>query len=286
MTTKRAATPKQSKLKWTNNATIGTLLGGLILASGGYVWNISSRLTAIELDIGKMKQRIADGGTHEIVKQLNDATKPSQIAAQMAVIKGEIQLAQADGKKPDQEKIRTLTPALTEVARKFPDVSESWSTISTLASYRTASIDLPGETNPAQMPDCNAENAKEQLIEPQDIGLNYSQMGATPGYLFKNCRLYLDRLPGHSMPIHIKAGNPSDPTHGKGGDAHMGFPAFAVGAIIVWRGELSDTNIIRLQTLNCKFEFDVRETPSIRGQKLLLAALESPTPGSSTFSVK
>jgi hypothetical protein len=56
-------------------------------------------------------------------------------------------------------------------------------------------------------------------------------------------------------------------------------------AVIVWRGELSDTNILQLQTINCKFEFDVRETPSLRGQKFLLAALESPVPGTGTFRV-
>jgi hypothetical protein len=55
--------------------------------------------------------------------------------------------------------------------------------------------------------------------------------------------------------------------------------------VIVWRGSFSDNDIISLTTLNCRFEFAVDKVPNQQGRNMLLAALESPTPGNGVFKI-
>jgi hypothetical protein len=271
--------------KWTNNATVASVFGVLLTLGIGAVVAVNSRLNTIDVELGKIKQSIADGGAHEIVSQLKSATSPAEVAAQMTVIKGQIQLATAQGKKANQEKITTLTPAIAEAAHKYPEVAESWSTLSTLVTSRTSTVKFPTGVTEDQLPDCDSENQQRQLIQPEEVGLTLSQMSPQEGYVFKNCHLYLDRLPGKSLKITIKPGDVTDPTHGAGGSAHIGVFAFAENAVIVWRGTLSDTDILGIRTTNCRYEFETDSTPTPKGQTLLLAALESPVPGSGVLKL-
>jgi hypothetical protein len=99
--------------------------------------------------------------------------------------------------------------------------------------------------------------------------------------------LYLDRLPGHRTTFNILPDeNAPDPQLRLGGTATMGVPAYAINVVIVWRGTLADTDILFLQTRNCRFEFAVNTVPNRAGQNLLVAALETKEPGSGTFDLR
>lgn len=72
---------------------VATVLGGVILAGLGFIWNLYTRQNGIDVELGKIKQRLADGGTHEIVSQLNDATKSQDIAATMTLIAAQVHVS-------------------------------------------------------------------------------------------------------------------------------------------------------------------------------------------------
>jgi len=266
------------------------IVSGLVLTTlTGAAWvftNIFTRLGALETKVGELKQAIADGGTHEIVSQLKKANSPLVVAAQMSLISAQVNASVADGKKPNQTKIDTLAPAVVQAAKKFPDVPETWSAVSTLVSYRTSTLEFPDNEKMNSLPDCDVDKPKT-LFYPEDLGFPRTPVIGNIGYLFQNCKLYLDRLPGHRKAFNVLP-NPSSPIPDlrRGGPAVMGVFAYAINVVIVWRGTLSDTDILTLTTRNCKFEFAVHRVPSPQGQNLLLEALENPQPGSGIFTLK
>ncbi len=237
-------------------------------------------------DIQAIKQRLADGGSHELVSELEKASTPAAVAAQMTVIKGQIALEAAQGKKPNEKKIEAISPALLLAAKRYPEVSETWSAVSTLVSYRTSSVVFPRELNPDSLPDCDVDKEKTTFL-PQTYGFPPSAMGYEEGYLFRDCRLYLDRLPGHRKTFTILPDpNSPNPNFRQGGPAAIVYPAYALNVVIVWRGNFSDNDILSLTTLNCKFQFAVNDVPNRQGQNLLLAALQNPLPGSGFFDLR
>jgi hypothetical protein len=268
---------------------VGGIIAGIILLVVQRVWSrfdgIDTRLGTLDTEVGKLKQAIADGGTREIVSQLEKAKSPLVVAAQMSLISAQVHAAIADGKKPNQEKISALAPAIGNAAGKYPDLPETWSAVSTLVNYRTSEVNFPDGQTTSSLPDCDIDKP-ETLFYPEDMGFPKTPITGTKGYLFQNCKLYLDRLPGHRQVFHIK--DNSDPNApGQAGDVGViGVLAYAINVVVVWRGTFSDTDILSLTTRNCKFEFEVNKVPSQQGQNLLLAALESPQPGSGVFSLK
>jgi hypothetical protein len=174
---------------------------------------------------------------------------------------------------------------MAEVARKYPDINESWSAVSALASYRTASIEIPHGPTPDQLPDCNSASAKLELIYPDTLGFKNGR-DTDIAYVFRDCRLHLDHLPGHGMRLKLAPNTP-----GNTGDRippgvyGLGHQAYAINTVLVWNGTLSDTDILDINTINCRFEFNTEHTPPAKGQELLLAALGSATPGSSVLKL-
>jgi hypothetical protein len=81
-------------------------------------FQIYSRLNQIDVELGQIKQRIADGGTHEIVSKIDAIKTPEEARATMTLVRGQVELEAAEGKAPNEAKIRALTPSLVETARE------------------------------------------------------------------------------------------------------------------------------------------------------------------------
>ncbi len=243
-----------------------------MLLAGAWL-QLGSRIGALEVEIGKVKQAIADGGTHEIVSQLGNAKTPDQVAANMTVIRGQVQLALANGNAPNQEKINTLAPAVVKIAKEYPSVTESWQAVAALATFKTASL-LRSESVSGGLPDCDAREQKAQFLEPPDVPGFGLRSGET-AYLFKNCVLHLDQLPGHAERSAI-----IPPGGGQPRPITFGVFAYAINVVIVADDHgISDTDILGISTRNCRFEFRIDALPLPREQRVLLAGLQQSLPG-------
>src|SRR6185437_4826639 len=99
---------------WTGNA----LIVGLILGAIAGWHDLDKRMGSVEVDIGKIKQEVADGGAHAIVSELQRASTPDQIAANMTLLSGKIQLAKAKSESPNQKQIQILTPSILQAVKR------------------------------------------------------------------------------------------------------------------------------------------------------------------------
>ena len=261
---------------WTNNNFIASLVAGLIVLVIGtcatILWNkldrLETRVGAAEVELGKVTQRIADGGTHDIVSQLQSSQKPEEVSATMALVSAQIRVSRAHAKAPDQSKIAAVVPAIVSATEKYPHLDQSWETISELASYRTESVVIPSST---EIPVCDSKNAKaEPLEQTRDHGL---------GYYFHDCRLMLNKLPGKSKPMNIQSADYSGP-------ARMGVLAYLKNVTLELGPEgVSDTDILRFLAENCRFEFNVQHEPDVQAQRLLIAALQSKVAGNGELAL-
>lgn len=112
-----------------------------------------------------------------------------------------------------------------------------------------------------------------------DLPMESRGHGNEQAYLFENCKLHLSQLPGHSREINFAMGSftsEPDATHG-----FVGVNAYVCNAIIILDSTgVSDTDILHLYSVHCKFQFEVEKVPSRDTQRVLVAALENPAPGS------
>lgn len=272
-----------SWLSLSNNAFVASLLAGLILLVAGTLWGkldgVEKRQIQTEVEVAKLKQRIADGGTHEIVSQLLKSDTPQSVSAHMSLVKAQVDVAVSAGKPPDQRKIQELVPAVVSATKRFPEVEQSWETISTLASYRTVSL----TESSMPLPECDARTTSVQQADPKDFAGSGEDV-FNGKYYFHDCRLLLSKLPpGHVTHVHLSGPFP-DGTVDK--DVATGAHAFAKNVVIQMdESGVSETDIRVLYTLNCRFEFNVHRRPSTVGQGVLLAALESPRAGEAVLSL-
>ncbi|HEY1214985.1 MAG TPA: hypothetical protein VGE93_15245 [Bryobacteraceae bacterium] len=227
-----------SGAKWV--ASIGTIA---VLTWGAF----------ITTNVIAMKQNLADGGAHQLVTQLQKADSPKAVAANMNLLKSEVQVEVVSNKKPNRQKIRAISAEVEKTLARFPEVDESWSAAAELVSYSTSSTPVSPE-----QPLCDT-NVEAGYIPP------LPEIGKVPflGYLFRNCRLRLSSLPSGNVI--------------RGENYTIGRMAYAVNVTIVLDDSgISETDISNLVALNCRFEFSVSKTPKTRAQRLLLAALQNP----------
>ena len=59
-----------------------------------------------------------------------------QLQAALATVTAQVQTARADGKAPDEEKVKALASAVSHVVQHKPDSPEAWQTAAALVSYR------------------------------------------------------------------------------------------------------------------------------------------------------
>jgi len=272
---------ERPRLHWTNNTFVAAVAAGIIVAIFtaalgvlGWAWvRFDSRISTLETDMAKVKQDLADGGGHALAALLQKSQSQQQIVAGMNLTRAQVQVNIAKGTTSNPQFMRAVTPAITKVAQQFPNLPETWQTVSTVANYRTASLDITKKST--SLPDCDSQHEQLQLLYRQD----YPQfkipreMVNVQAYLFRNCTLHLSRLPGHSRPTQVTL--PDGPYANHSMLAHIGVPAYAENCVIVLDDQgISDTDILWLEAHNCRFEFDVNRVPPKREQMFLLAALQ------------
>jgi hypothetical protein len=213
-----------------------------VVVGFGFVW-----LGAISLFLWNIHGQLANVGNANLVRELESPKSQEQLQANLGMVSAEIQTATANGKKPDEKKIATLSTALSKVVKRDPDLPEAWQAAARLVSYESSVKDekLHG------LPLCDIDNVKVSyrptMINGQEI--------VFVGYFFSNCTLELERLPARSGIVR---------------------PTYLDNGIVVYHsGPLAQGNIA-FRFTNCRFEFDVRGVPSKPIQDMLISGLQQP----------
>jgi hypothetical protein len=211
----------------------------------GWMGWISIMLFGMKGDIQAVKQKLKDGGTGDIVSELKAPRSQDQLRASLSTVIAQVQTERVNGKAPDQKKSVALAEALTQVAKRNPEIPDSWRAVALLASFRTSYV----LENPASMPDCNVEQ-KLRLIDPKEVP-EVPEAKAFNGYIFRNCVLHLNHLPPLLRTYLTKpSGN-----YPAGSSLTAIAEAFIINCKIVLNDSgIADSNIFFFSAVNCRFE--------------------------------
>jgi len=244
---------------------LAVLVPGLL----AWGWFITTNVVAI-------KQQLADGGNTKLVTELKSPKSQDQLQASLSTVIAQVQTERVNGKAPDQKKSVALAEALTQAAKRNPEIPDSWRAVATLASFRTSYI----LENAASMPDCNVQQTAK-LIEPKDIP-EVAGAKAFNGYIFRNCVLHLNHLP----PLQRTYLTKPYENHPVGSSFTLIAEAVIINCKIVLNDSgIAESNIFFFIVQNCRFEYQIETTPSPTVQKLLLASLDMSNPGQFTLEL-
>jgi len=175
-------------------------------------------------------------------------------------------------KQPNEKKVKALAGALTEVAKRNPELPQPWRAIATLASYNTS--DIGGTT---QLPDCDVTQAPH-IIDPSELPFRVAIDSPTSGYVFKNCTLHMDHLPPGKLTKgtgYINTNPPSPEMPWISGYIALIFDC----NVILTDSGIAESGILDFRAFNSRLEFQIEKTPSPPAQNLLLASVAAPIPG-------
>jgi hypothetical protein len=232
----------------------------------------------ITVNVVSMRQAMADGGNAKLVAELKAPKSTQQLQANLITVTAQIQAARVDGKKPNPQKLRALSGALTQVVQKNPDLAEGWRAVAVLASYRTSDV----LENASALPDCDISQ-KAHAIPASDIPETPYTAGSF-GFVFRNCRLYLDHLPpGKLIKTTLAAPFGNAPA---GNSVYGGDHAFIINCeIVLTDSGIAESPILIFHAINCRFEYQIENKPPSSSQEFLLASLDAPNPGQFSFSL-
>ncbi|MGO8717836.1 MAG: hypothetical protein ACLQMO_01300 [Acidobacteriaceae bacterium] len=232
-----------------------------ILGWGGY----------ITVNVITLRQAVADSGT-KLVAELKAPKSTQQLQANLIAVTAQIQTARVEGKKPNPQKIKALSGAVATAVQENPELDEGWRAAALLASYRTSDL----LKNPSALPDCDI-NQKAHAVLASEVR-EIPGAGGGMGYLFKNCRLYLDKLP---------PGKPIKTSFGPGHTDYIGNYAFVINCeIVLTDSGIAESSIVTFVTFNCRFDYQIEHKPPPFSQQFLLTSLEARDPGQISLSLR
>jgi hypothetical protein len=251
------------------------------MALGGVgAWCVWLSVTVIGMggDVRAIKQSIADEGS-QIVRNIENPKSTEQLAANLSLATARLQIARSEDKSPNSTKLKPLRKALEKQSMDHPDLPETWKAVATLASYQTYK---PLEKS-GSLPDCDVIK-KPDLIRPEEMPEMHTTSGVV-GYLFRGCRLHLDDLPkGKLIRTFVTKPALNMPS---GSPIAIGYAAFVINCEIVLSDSgIAESDILFLDTANCNLQFQVSQVPPPSSQRLLIASLEAPVPGSMRFDFR
>ena len=235
------------------------------VATVGAAWMgwLSIMLFGMKGDIQALKQKVKDGGTGDIVSELKQPKSPQQLQASLNTVIAEIQTAHVEGKKPDNKKSAALSTALYDVAKGHPNLPEAWRAAATLVSFQSTNV----ASLAPSLPECDV-TVKPRMIEPSEVPeIPLRADSARKGFLFRNCRLNMDRLPSGEL---IQATNPNMP----GDIAYIGWVAFVINSEVILNDSgIIHTSVEQFNFVGCRLQYEIDQTPQKPAQRMLLASL-------------
>lgn len=207
------------------------------LVALGWCYHIGIKVAVIE-----------SGGNTKLVTQLEAPKSSQQLQAALATVTAQVQTARADGKAPDEKKVKTLASAVAQVVQHKPDLPEAWQTAAALVSYRAVA------SKPIEPKECTTQLKILQAAITRD-----SQKITYYGEAYEDCTVILDgasisevfRNVPNSM--HIPPGAPS-------------ILKFTHVHVIYRGGTIPPANLLIF--LSCTFEFQLNTQPQPSGQEL------------------
>jgi hypothetical protein len=241
---------------------------------GGVMWlgYITVQLNTLSQRIAHLEGKIGDPLTATI-KGLESPTSNTVLAANLDLLSAQISANRASHAKPKPENIKRLASTLSTVAEKHPNLPQAWQAVATLASYSTTEVSAS-----TPRPDCDVAQPVH-LIDPSEAPeavRSLTPLSPLRGFVFRNCTLHMDHLPSGKMGTAKYIENPS----GSMLPMRWGDIAIIINCDIVLSDSgIAESSILLFDAVNCRFEYQIKQTPTLRAQQLLLASLKSPTSG-------
>lgn len=255
------------------------------IVSGLACWlaTITVWLFIIKGDLQAIKQRLKDGGTEDVVSELKSDTNIKSAEGQLNIIQGNVQLAVARHKPPNEEKLNRIAPAVADSAKRFPNSPVSWQTVAVVASYRTAAL----RTNTSTRPPCDIKQPPHK-ITPDEVPESRLSFGdyIGIGFVFKDCTLRMDQLPPGHLAVTTTTGpyNSGDHVFPAGTKVVGGYMAYVVNCdIVLGDSGIAESPITLFYVIGCRLQYDLQEVPKPQTQRFLLASIEANNPGEFQF---
>ncbi len=256
-----------------------------LIVSGLACWlaTITVWLFIIKGDLQAIKQRLKDGGTEDVVSELKSDTNIKSAEGQLNIIQGNVQLAVARHKPPNEEKLNRIAPAVADSAKRFPNSPVSWQTVAVVASYRTAAL----RTNTSTRPPCDIKQPPHK-ITPDEVPESRLSFGdyIGIGFVFKDCTLRMDQLPPGHLAVTTTTGpyNSGDHVFPAGTKVVGGYMAYVVNCdIVLGDSGIAESPITLFYVIGCRLQYDLQEVPKPQTQRFLLASIEANNPGEFQF---
>jgi len=228
------------------------------LAALGWCWHIGNRVTAIA-------QHLADGGVTNLVAHLESPKSTEQLQAGLSTVIAQVQTARAEGVRPNEKKVASLTQAVSHVVQSDPNLPEAWNAATELISYRSQLL----RSGPEPLAPCNLHDIKPEVKtegSPNAVG----GLSIRPGFYLSNCSLKLEDVPDLTMSAE-EVPNSLVKFTGKG---KVAIPLYLTdGEITYYGGPLRYSAFF---FINCTFRLQANGIPDDSAQKLLIAVLNTP----------
>jgi len=121
------------EFKSSHSVLFKACVGGVVLWLG----SLSALIYGIKGDLQAIKQHVAEGGNKQIVSELKDPKSQAQFKATLSTVVAQVQVARANGTKPNEQKVANLSRAVSQASQRDPELSEVWRAASELVSYRS-----------------------------------------------------------------------------------------------------------------------------------------------------
>lgn len=172
-------------------------LGGASVGAFAWLLYLTTTLNGISVNVGKIQQRIADGGAGPIVQAIEHPKSDEQLAANLSLAAAQIQVARVERREPDATKLKTLEKALASATDTHPNLPETWRAALQLVDYKYES------KSTAALPNCldaslddKSEIDRLQTADGVKDYPNFSGPQTPEGWmshvLLNNCSLNLD----------------------------------------------------------------------------------------------
>jgi hypothetical protein len=158
-------------VKWIVGLGAPTVLAAAFTAIGWCV-HLSTKVAVIE-----------SGGDTRLVTKIETSRSPQQLQAGLTTVLAQVQTAEAEGKKPDPDKLRIISKAVGKAVSANPAVVDGWRTAAALINYEYSPLS-------EKLPDC-VDATPTQLSW---VPLHPEKAGTPPPHQFTvaNCQLNLD----------------------------------------------------------------------------------------------
>jgi hypothetical protein len=231
-----------------------TIAGFLVVAIFGWsihkVGQLDDKFQQLDVKVGKIQEKLADGGLGQIVasllsKPLGDQRQAEKSLTVAATILKSVKTGAAPA---EQDDIKTIAKGISNAQMNFPTAPQVWDASAAFISYRSRTT----------------ESAKALIERAADKkNCSYSWGKPSPSEeVFKNCEVSLEEVANNFKDVKIGT-IPSLPPK-----TSLMPRVFYDSVIHYHGGELPDGP---MYFYNCVFLFDVQDVPANRGTQTLEA---------------